>query len=353
MMPHKDKQPFIQPVALIPKVASLGWVNSRCLPSHPHSLSCHLCIDACPVDALVFNEKDAEAELVATNACHGCLQCVSACPTEALVSHDIDQLFTTQVVGTSLHVGCHRVANHHVDKTLHCLRALGADSFAALSANASPQAVALHIPEDCSTCEASPTSNPEDTWQDTAQAFCSIKKTLPISHYQSARQSLSRRDLLRGCPTPPLPHIPAEDTAPKARRLQRHLNAAKRLDGLTQPNLPGITLNHAACDAHSVCARVCPTNALTEIGNTLIFNPQACLNCQHCLSACPENALESTAFTHEQSIELRHAEQSTCASCGRSFQEHKNKCNEDAMPTCPACRRENVLMQESFEALFG
>ncbi|MDR5898531.1 hypothetical protein QC823_05960 [Halomonas vilamensis] len=270
-----------------------------------------------------------------------------------MVSHDIDQLFNDQEADISLHVGCHRVANRHVDKTLHCLRALGADSFAALSANASPQAVVLHIPDDCSACEASPTNSAKDTWRESAQAFCSITEALPTGHYQRARQALSRRDLLRGRSTPPLPHIPEDDTEPKARRLQRHLDAANKRVGVVAPTLPGIKLNHDACDAHSVCARVCPTDALTAIDNVLSFTPQACLNCQHCLSACPENALESTTLIHEQSITLRHGVQTICAACGRSFQMHNNKRNEDGMPTCPACRRENALMQESFEDLFG
>ncbi|MFC2991472.1 4Fe-4S dicluster domain-containing protein [Halomonas tibetensis] len=349
-MPHRDTHSHRTPSPLAPWSTSLGWVASRCLQAPPHPLTCTRCLDACPVDALAFHQHGDGVSLLASDACHGCGQCVPACPSEALVSAEVDALIAKQVEGESLRLGCHRVTEGSNQHRLHCLRALGPDLLAWLAARAAPEGVALDLPHGCRDCPAALTDT-QDDWRSAAEALATIIDTPARSDFRAARAAVSRRDLLRGRPAPRFPPIAADDAAPKARRLQRQKAAAEALgDTRAAPALPGLSLTTDACLAHGVCARVCPTEALHETqGGELGFDPQACLGCGHCLTACPEGALASVESMGKEAVTLRKSRRIDCFQCGRPFTPN----DFEGASTCPACRREAALMQESFDDLFG
>lgn len=232
---------------------------------------------------------------------------------------------------------------------LHCLRALGPDLLAWLKVKAIPSQVELHLPDSCRGCLAAPLVE-HDYWLEQASLLCSVTDTSAETDYQSASYTVSRRDLLLGRPAPQLPDIDANDSAPKARRLQRKL-AASTLDETLSALLPGLKLDLDACQAHGVCARVCPTTALEQTPQgELIFNASECLDCGHCLSACPEGALLAGEAGRTSPVILRQVEQADCFECGRSFALKDSVAPDN---NCPACRREKTLMQESFHDLFG
>lgn len=360
-MPHRDTHSHRTPSPLAPWSTSLGWVASRCLQAPPHPLTCTRCLDACPVDALAFHEDGNGISLLASDACHGCGQCVPACPSEALVSAEVEALVARQAEGETLRLGCHRSADRTAEgsdlRRLHCLRALGPDLLAWLAARAAPERIALDLPDGCRDCPAAPTDTRDD-WRSAAEALATIIDTPTRSDFRAARAAVSRRDLLRGRPAPRFPAIAADDAAPKARRLQRQRAATTALgDPRLALPLPGLSLTTDACLAHGVCARVCPTAALRETqGGELTFDPQACLDCGHCLTACPEGALASGESMGKEAVTLRKTQRIDCFLCGRPFTPHAGKGTRDNIKdtaTCPACRREAALMEESFDDLFG
>jgi Fe-S-cluster-containing hydrogenase component 2 len=352
-MPQTPSSSCCTPKLLRPTLPGIGWLPSRCLQAPPHPLACVRCIDTCPAEALAFQGGEGVA-LLASDACHGCAQCVAVCPTEALVNTEIETLLADQTKGEPLRLGCHRVGNEPGMARLHCLRSLGPDQLAWLSARAAPEAVALYLPDGCHDCPAAP-QEARDAWHHDAKALAAVIDTPSRNDFHAARPAVSRRDLLRGRPAPRLPAIAPDDAAPKARRLQRKLIAAQALgDTQTALVLPGLSLDPDACRAHGVCARVCPTEALQETpSGELIFNALDCLDCGHCLTACPEGALQRAESHGTTSLTLRETRTLDCFECGRRFNSKDSGNAGEATPTCSACQRERTLLQESFHDLFG
>lgn len=349
-MQQTPSSSYSTPKPLRPSLPSIGWLPSRCLQAPPHPLACTRCIDACPAEALAFRENGDGVSLLASDACHGCAQCVPTCPTEALVSTEIDALVADRAEGEPLRLGCHRASNETGLRRLHCLRSLGPDRLAWLRVRAMPGQLELHLPDACQGCLAAPLPE-RDRWFEQADLLCRVFTSSASADYQSSSNAVSRRALLLGRTKPQLPLIDADDSAPKARRLQRHMAAGPHLDNLASPPLPGLALDQDACQGHGVCARVCPTTALQETPNgELIFNALDCLDCGHCLTACPQGALQVGEAGQPVPVTLRQIEQADCFECGRPF---TLKHSATADKTCPACRREKALMQESFHELFG
>lgn len=353
-MPQTPSTSYSTPKPLRPSLPGIGWLQSRCLQAPPHPLACTRCIDACPAEALAFHENGDGVSLLARDACHGCAQCVPACPSEALVSAEIDALMADRAEGEPLRLGCHRVKDEDDLSRLHCLRALGTDLLAWLSARAAPEPMTLYLPDGCRNCPAAP-EGARDAWKCDVEAFATVTDTPARNDFHATRRLVSRRDLLRGRPAPRLPAIAPNDAAPKARRLQRKLIAVEALaDTQAPPALPGLSLNTDACRVHGVCARVCPTEALQETPyGELIFNALDCLDCGHCLAICPEGALQRAESHGATPLTLRETRVLDCFECARPFKSKVSGGAEEAAPACPACRRERALLQESFHDLFG
>lgn len=332
----------------------LGWLPTRCLQAPPHPLSCDRCLTACPAEALSFaddsSSSSAGVRLHASDACHGCAQCVAACPTEALLSTPIETLSARiGQAGPSADIvlACHRVRPDESAQTLQCLRALGSDMLWQLKAQAGGAELVLQLPADCATCAAAPAAG-ADAWLAEVRKLARIEPEAGLTFTPVPTRQLSRRHFLSGMPAPSLPVVDPHDTMPDARRHRRRTGAAKALPRLTPPEMPQLLLEERSCEGHGVCARVCPTPALQATATgTLRFDPLSCIECGHCVSACPEGALSLKTGHQDTPRVLRQRRVEKCFSCRRPFVVE----DEGADPSshqCQACRRERTLMQESF-----
>ncbi|WP_151705646.1 4Fe-4S binding protein [Nitrincola alkalilacustris] len=351
---------------------ALGWVSGRCIRSAPHHLGCDQCLNACPVQALEFIETPDDpaqpVRLVVNDACHGCGACLPACETEAILSSEVQRV-ELELIRSVAHqqcngpdisyaIKCHRLAETSLtnQSTLHCLRAIGLDQLAHWQALLS-EPLQLKVAADCACCQASPSCHSQkpfqdhtqghiqDPWLETVMAHFELLPGAGEAFRPASGAQLSRRGFFTSSLSAGRPLYEASSDMPRARRLQRQQQ--------TRPGLlPLLQLNTSYCDASGVCARVCPTDAITITPAAgMRFDPQACISCGFCALHCPEQALTlaSSLETEPQLLREQHAQ--SCFRCGRAF--YVESATSDESAVCPACQRDQSLFTDGFNALFG
>jgi len=107
------------------------------------------------------------------------------------------------------------------------------------------------------------------------------------------------------------------------------------------------------CDGCDVCARVCPTEALTwrvHSGQaTLVLDEELCIGCEKCAVLCPRKAIAVHWNTSPPLLErtLVAFEERTCTNCGKPFRARP----KDSEHLCSICRTRR-LPSDFFTAQF-
>ena len=130
--------------------------------------------------------------------------------------------------------------------------------------------------------------------------------------------------------------------------------AALRSVPLPADMFPGISISDA-CANHGVCARVCPTGALSsyedEAATGIYFEPWLCASCGLCARSCPEGALKlGLAPVGEGAVdgrrELTRLPWCVCSSCHERFASHGKS-------LCPRCAKSRSLAADLFGTIFA
>lgn len=115
----------------------------------------------------------------------------------------------------------------------------------------------------------------------------------------------------------------------------------------------GVLRATETCTACGVCARHCPTRALSltaGLGTTeLVLDPAACTGCGVCVQACPEHALSVVKGVDLDllgggPLSIAHVAVATCPDCGDSVPPLPAAGHLTALPgglagRCPPCRQ--------------
>jgi ferredoxin len=151
------------------------------------------------------------------------------------------------------------------------------------------------------------------------------------------RLPMSRRRLL--LLAVPKAHQVPDTTAPERERTvaalgKLHLRVNHGQSALGTLPAPSADLVTSDCNGCGVCIRSCPTGALTEGRESqeagqafqLLFSARLCIDCQRCVSLCPEHALSRTGTASwEQLVEERQprllaiAQLQRCTRCHAMF----------------------------------
>ncbi|ABM61146.1 4Fe-4S binding protein [Halorhodospira halophila] len=355
---------------LRPEIGRLAFRPEACLPRRTPLSACQACARACPVEALHLANGPAQL----TDHCLSCGQCVAACPTGAL---QVPGFGVAVADDAPARLDCYRVdRTDAADVRVPCLGGLGAADLLELHTAGGGRGPVLLDRGWCADC---PLGGPEHPAQRAIEQAAdllaggrpaeALQPRIETAPLPSARAQaplpgvadeapVSRRDLLRrlagqaGATARVLDDdaTPAH-TAPLRHKITprprtRMLNALAALGVTPPPALtPRVTI-HGGCQDHGVCAALCPTGALHRgeeaDGSGLDFDPAACIACQLCQQACPEQALTVTATGGAPAPHplTRHA-QRPCADCQRTFP----AAADEAL--CPACRKSREFARDA------
>ena len=357
------------------------------------TLRCGRCVDACPEAALLTNDDVVGmTPMVDVSRCDGCSGCLDVCPTGALSldGHDSGTM-ARQLrallqggdgsVTPSLVIACqvaaaplHRLGERSglpgwMVLEVACLGGVGsAWQLAALAAGA--RTVQL-LP--CERCKDRGFVTRElDFTRSLLAALGDVEASrrvgvlpaegVPLKRAIHAANGLSA--LTGGTAADRMPAPVGADTSARVSawavdQLQRASGRSARAQppGHTVIGGEGAPLGvlraSQGCTACGVCARSCPTNALSlrvGLGSTeLVLDPAACTGCGLCVQACPEDVLDVVRGVDLEllaggRVPIARVVVAACPDCGENVPALPAAAHVPSMPAglasrCPRCRQ--------------
>ncbi|MHB1475065.1 MAG: 4Fe-4S binding protein [Dermatophilaceae bacterium] len=357
------------------------------------TLRCGRCVEACPEDALQIQDDVLGAPpVVDASRCQACSGCLDVCPSGALSldGHDPGTLGQQLralcqrgdgAAAPALVISCQSAAEplHRLGERdglpgwlvleLACLGGVGsAWHLAALAAGA--RTVQLLPCERCLD-RGSLTSELSFT-RDLLAALGDVDATRRVGVLPAGGSRLKRAvlaadrltALVDGTGADQMPAPRAVDTSARVAawavgELQVGLGSAgqdrhllpQMIQGQGSPL--GVLRAADGCTACGVCARICPTRALSlgaGVGSTeLVLDPAACTGCGVCIETCPEDVLEVVPGVDLDllaggCVPLARVAAAACPDCGESVPALPAAALLTALPTelasrCPRCRQ--------------
>ncbi|MFQ5593898.1 MAG: 4Fe-4S binding protein [Anaerolineae bacterium] len=369
----------------------------HCLNARHKDAGCTLCADACPTDAI---ELQLGRPRLALDRCVSCGLCLHHCPTDVFTQRGAPEMSLAQTISLISDSALSLVCPQHggpasayapvttVVRHKRCLASLSVSRLLEL-ADSGRRIIWL----DDSPCAECPIGRAQPAIAQTAkttnyllQAFGrppAIRTHLsnsdelhdepnPRPVVDGDRPEVSRRSffgalgqltrrtaataIVEALPAPipggtvpvdqRLPHwIPA--TRERLYSQLKHLGAAVDVP-IKTAGIPfaDVNVDGDACSACALCARFCPTGALSFVANTdsfvLYFRSTTCIDCEICAVACPEDAvsfgprLEAVALIDNERRPLVAGHLAPCVGC---HEPTAAPIAEAVEPRCYVCRQ--------------
>ncbi|MEP7369550.1 MAG: 4Fe-4S dicluster domain-containing protein [Dermatophilaceae bacterium] len=355
--------------------------------------ACGRCVQACPADALqIQDDLDGASPVVDVSRCEACSGCLDVCPTGALSldGHDPGAIAQTLrallsrsdgLAPPSLVIACRSAVQplHDLGERsglpgwlvmeVACLGGVGSAWHLAALAAGAPSVQLL----PCERCMDRGFLTKELAFtRKLLQALGDIDASRRVGILPPGGRSLKRavqaagglRALVAESDADPMPAPDGLGTSAWAAawavgEIARALTGPVR----DQDPRPQATLGEGAplgilratqgCTACGVCARSCPTSALSltaEPGGTaLVLDPAACTGCAVCVQTCPESVLEVVRGVDLELLGLGRSAialvaVAACPDCGENVPALPATAHRSSMPAelaqrCPRCRQ--------------
>lgn len=356
------------------------------------TLRCDRCVESCPDNALrIRHDVFSAAPVVDASRCGACSRCLDVCPTNALSldGHDpetLAQRLLALLRGAdgapvpALILACQRAVEplHRLGRQsglpgwlvleVSCLGGLGsAWHLAALAAGARTLQI---LP--CASCRDRASLTREVHFTRTLLGSLGDVNAarrvgvLPDEGRRLRRAILTAGELTAVVDGTGVDRMPEPASRTSARvaawavgELQLTLGAPApgrdtRLRVIEGEGAPlGVLRAGQGCTACGVCARNCPTRALSlrpgQGGTDLVLDPAACTGCGVCVQTCPEGVLDvipgiDLDLLARGLTPIARAAESRCLGCGVSLPALPDDSRLSSMPAelagrCPRCRQ--------------
>jgi formate hydrogenlyase subunit 6/NADH:ubiquinone oxidoreductase subunit I len=324
-------------------------VGNRCLNARHRKRDCHLCEEACPVDAISISTNDGYAGPVALDphTCVRCGLCVNACPTGVFAQAKSPEATLIQAMARSpdetIEMACPlkepldqtQVPEASVVQAPRCLAALSVPALLELAAGGKTIWLNDSLCPSCPIGEArhsiqhsmhttnrwlGATGHAPSVYSYLANPDELADPSVSRAVLSGNRDIMSRRDFFRsitraGGPASS-PSTPTHSRSTGAveitsRGLSHHIPAQRQdlayaLGQLPHPASTYVSIADLptadvavtdACTACNLCAQFCPTEAISFVSDdeyyVLNFSAALCLgnDCSLCVIGCPTDAL--------------------------------------------------------------
>lgn len=358
-------------------------VSDQCVNVGHRGVSCTRCSEVCPVDAVAIGGDRPRLD---PSSCIRCGACAPVCPTEAIGSGPPGQRLHFAVAdtptGAPIVLACPLGGNTTQSMTVvryeRCLAALGGEELLELTGE--PRRELWLDDSPCATCELGGLHEAVVSAVDKANGLLEVfgfhptvrlgsEGAPPVGQPAGTRPgeiinarggAMSRRGMFRrliGEVTGRLSVVATDDDGvpPRRRRLLQFLRGGPPPQAGGAAHLVPVDLGFGAvrvdterCTACGLCARFCPTDALTagyafEPNGREMFDLQfrsaSCVDCRVCPVACPEDAIVVEAGVDQAAVisgTSRTVERRlvvACEICGLATAE-----TATAMRRCFSCR---------------
>lgn len=373
----------------------------HCLNARHKAAGCRLCVDACPTDAI---ELQLGWPRLDSDRCVSCGLCLHRCPTDVFTQRGAPETTVTETVSLLPDDAVSLVCPQHVDPSVtpapvtvvvrhkRCLVSLSVSQLLVLS-DGGERTVWL----DDSPCAECPIGR---VWPAIGQTAVTANRLLqafgrapaihlhasephklseeptPLRIIEGDRPEVSRRgffstlgqltrrtaakavaeSLRTPDPNEPVPveeRLPHRIPASRARLYSQLKKLGTRSEEpIKTAGMPfaDVNVDTDACSACGLCARFCPTGALSFVTDAesfvLSFRSAICIDCGICAAACPEDAvsfgsqLAAAPLIDSESHPLLASQLAPCSGCGQPTALRSSDASQpDEEPRCYVCRQ--------------
>jgi len=354
--------------------------SQRCLHHLSRFSTCDVCYDICPVDAI----QPGQPPSLDIQKCQQCGACLSVCPNDAYRGDDGFRallLALKRLDSKGLELVCKKNPNAQSGvfeasvaiQMRECLASLGWGTYLVL-AGLNFEKILIRT-DACANCEwgelrdriefqVTQAKMLLENWgkSEILQLVENIECSQTRPLWDVTNPPLSRRDFFRAAlrqgevTFAKLENLEGNSSTRLPRNRIRMMTAVNHFptsvddskDVVLQDEFVQLSISET-CTACGVCARICPTEALTfeidpeKVHFQLEFSPQKCIGCELCSSVCLPSAIQIQRPAYfkdvflQDKILLQQGELIRCEKCGALTAAKPGK------TLCPTCeqRRSN------------